>query len=158
MYVADGVGGGIRPDINLGVAGMRIYSGSAIFSRFEAQKMTFVIESYRPEEVFLSGEGRGVKTPGNFSMLIAFTALLSTNQKTFAMEHRLLKCMLDGETLFKNKFAKVVCFEYFGYFVIKNDKKTTQHGSDTSKRGRDQNLLRICDFSCISSSKDHFCD
>ncbi len=30
--------------------------------------------------------------------LIAFTALLSTNEKMFAIEHQLLKCMLDGET------------------------------------------------------------
>ncbi len=52
MYVVDGVGGGVRPEENLGVAGMRIYCGSMIFHRFEAQKMTFVIDPYRPKEFF----------------------------------------------------------------------------------------------------------
>ncbi len=36
--------------------------------------------------------------------LIAFTALLSTNEKTFAIEHQLLKHMLDGETPFNTKW------------------------------------------------------
>ncbi len=36
--------GGVRPEENLGVAGMRNYQGSAIFCGFEAQKMTFVID------------------------------------------------------------------------------------------------------------------
>ncbi len=52
MYVVDGVGGGVRPEENLGVAGVRIYCGAAIFCRFEAQKMTFVTDPYQPKEGF----------------------------------------------------------------------------------------------------------
>ncbi len=65
MYVVDGVGGGVRPEENLGVEGMRIYSGSAIFCRFEAQKMTFVIDLYQPEDFFLKCVcgGGGLKHP-----------------------------------------------------------------------------------------------
>ncbi len=63
MYVADGVGGGgVRSKENLGVVGMRIYCGSVIFRRFEAQKMTFVIDPYQLKEFFFKckgGRGRG---------------------------------------------------------------------------------------------------
>ncbi len=62
MYVVDGVGVRVRPEENMGVAGMRIYCGSTIFRRFEVQKMTFVIVPYQPEE-FLFQVWGGVKMP-----------------------------------------------------------------------------------------------
>ncbi len=59
MYVVDGVGGVVRPEENLDVAGMRIYCRSVIFHRFEAQKMTFMIDPFTPDEVFFLSVGYG---------------------------------------------------------------------------------------------------
>ncbi len=55
--------------------------------------------------------------------LIAFKALLLTNEKTFAIEHQLIKMHAQWGDSIQNKFTKVVWFEYFGYFVCKNAKK-----------------------------------
>ncbi len=55
MYVVDEVGGGVRPENNLGVAGMRIYRGV--------------------------GEGGLVKTPGNFRTRSSSSILGTSFQK-----------------------------------------------------------------------------
>ncbi len=55
--------------------------------------------------------------------LIAFTTLLSTNEKTFAIECRLLKRMLDGETPFKTNSRKWFGLNILDILFTKTPKK-----------------------------------